>query len=98
MALIRIDYDALNQQASALGGLTSDYEGLIAQMKSLSALIGDGWGGEASAAFQQKLTEYAQQASSLTSALEAFRSYALNAVRGFDEVDTECAASIMNAF
>ena len=98
MALIKVDYDGLTQQASRLGGLTSSYEGLISQMKSLAVRIGEGWEGEASAAYQQKLTEYVQQTTTLTSALEAFRNYALNAVQGFEAADSECAAAIRNSF
>ena len=98
MAMIKIDYDTLNQQASVLSEVKSDYEALIAQMKSITSTVESGWGGDASIAYQQKLIEYIGQATVLVFALEEFRKYAMDAVQGFEIVDQECANAILGSF
>ena len=98
MALIRIDFDALQQQVSTLGNLGSSYEGAIQKLRTLTETIISDWEGDASRAYQEKLTQYAQQAQQLTTALDQFRGYAQSAVDGFEAADAECAGKINGSF
>ena len=53
MAHIKIDYDGLAQQSSALKNYQSTYENLCTRMKNMSDQVASTWEGSAATAFSQ---------------------------------------------
>lgn len=98
MAHIKLDFDALMQQASTLGGLGQNYETLNQRMHTLTEQISSGWEGEASRAYVEMMQKYTKQAEKMTGIIGAFRGYASKATNDFETLDRECAASIRNSF
>ena len=98
MARIKVDVDGLRNYVNVIQGRISEYEALNDRMSSLSSTIIAGWEGESSKAFGEMMAQYAAQAAELTSILEQFRTYALNAAESFERTDTDGAAKIKSSF
>jgi WXG100 family type VII secretion target len=98
MAHIKIHFDGLAQQVSALNNYIQTYESLNTRMKNLTEQMSAGWQGEASRAFLEMMQKYSKEASKLVGVLGAFRGYASNASTDFEEVDKRCASLIRNSF
>jgi WXG100 family type VII secretion target len=98
MAQIRIDYDGLAQQSSALKNYATTYESLCTRMKNMSDQIGTTWDGEAANAFVQLMEQYRQQGSVVTEIIQTIQGYADKASSSFQTVDQESANLIRNSF
>ena len=98
MAHIRIDYDGLMQQASAIGNISSSYEALNTRLKFLEQKIGAGWEGEASRAYAEMMQKYIAQSAKMKTVIDEFKAYAAKVTGDFQEVDKACAALIKNSF
>lgn len=98
MAIIKIVYDGLDQQVSAIGNQIQQYEALNSRAMSLKEKVASTWQGEAANAYVEKLTSYISEAQKMTSILEAFKGYANNSSVKFKELDQSCAIRIRNSF
>lgn len=98
MARIKVDVDGLRNYVNVLQGRVNEYEALNDRMNSLSSTILAGWEGDASKAFAEMMAQYAAQAAELTSILEQFRTYAMDAADRFERTDTDGAAKIKSSF
>jgi WXG100 family type VII secretion target len=98
MALIRIDYDGLAQQSSALKNHASTYESLCASMKDVATGVSDTWTGEAASAFTELMAQYLQQGSIISEIIQTIQGYADTTSNSFQNVDQECATLIRNSF
>ena len=61
MAHIKIDYDGLAQQSSALKNYQSTYENLCTRMRNMSDQVASTWEGSAATAFSKLMQQYQQQ-------------------------------------
>ena len=98
MAHIRIDYDGLAQQSSALKEYASTYESLCSRMKNMSDQISIAWEGEAAEQFARLMEQYQQQGRSVIEIIRTIQGYADTASNSFQSVDQECASLIRNSF
>ena len=95
MAHIKIDYDGLEQQSSALKNYQSTYENLCTRMKNMSDQVASTWEGSAATAFSQLMQQYQQQGSHIIGTIQG---YANTTKNSFQSVDQECANLIRNSF
>lgn len=98
MAHIRINYDGLNQQASAMKAAIQTYEGLNGRMTNLTEQISSSWVGESSRAYVEMMGKYSRQAKEMSQIMQEFLKYTTTALTDFSEVDRRCASRIRNAF
>jgi WXG100 family type VII secretion target len=98
MAHIKIDYDGLMQQASALNNQISQYEALGSKALGLMSQMQSTWKGESCDAYIEMMQGYLREASKMTGVLQAFKEYAEQATRDFSDIDQQCAALINNSF
>ena len=98
MALIKIMYDGLEQQVSAMNNNIQTYESLNARALNLKERISSTWEGEAANAYVEKIGSYISEAQKMTSVLEAFKGYANDSSIRFRDLDQSCAIRIRNSF
>jgi WXG100 family type VII secretion target len=98
MAKIRIDYDGLAQQSSALKSYATTYESLCTRMKNMSEQIATTWDGAAADAFAQLMEQYRQQGTAITEIIQTIQGYADTTSSSFQTVDQESANLIRNSF
>ncbi len=98
MAKIRIDFDALRQQAVSINSMNESYQQITTRFNNLTDQISTGWKGESAAAYVSKMKEYLVQGRKLIDVISAFRSYAVTTADTFEQTDRECASAIRNSF
>ncbi len=98
MALIKIIYDGLDQQATTIGNLIDQYNSLNARATNMRNQIASTWQGQAANAYSEKLGAYISEANKMVDVLEAFKSYANNSSVRFRELDHNCGSAIRNSF
>ena len=94
MARIKVDSSALRSKASEITSQTQQLQDLNSRLDQLIARIGDSWEGEASTAYINMMSRYAEQAKNMIAVMNEFRSYAQKAADEFDAQDKNGASRI----
>lgn len=87
MARIKVDSTALRSKASEITSQIQQLQGLNDRLDALITRIGDSWEGEASRAYINMMSRYANQAKNMIAVMDEFRSYAQKAADEFDAQD-----------
>ena len=98
MAHIRINYDGLQQQSSAMRSCIHNYEAVISRTNSLLAQIQESWEGNASMNYTQRMANYMQQIRKMIEVLNRFRTISDSVANRFSATDTNCANIINRSF
>ena len=98
MAHIKIDTDALLQQAQNINKHSQTYATLGSRVNSLTGQMTASWKGEASTAYLEMMQRYMQQGEYMKSVLETFSKLATEVANDMLETDQKSAAAIRNAF
>lgn len=98
MALIRIDYDGLSAQATKLNTIRENYVGLSSRLHAMIDQIKDGWEGEASVAYYEKMSNYHSKSLKMSNLFDEFRDYTNFVATEFQATDNRCADLISKSF
>lgn len=98
MALIKVNFDGLDQQVGAIANQIQSYEALNTRTTNMINQISATWQGEAATAYIEKLNSYLAEARKMVGVLEAFKGYANISSTEFRELDQNCANDIRNSF
>lgn len=98
MALIRIDYDGLSAQASKLSAIRDNYVGLSSRLHGMIDQIKEGWKGEASVAYYEKMSNYHSKSLKMSNLFDEFRDYTNYVATEFQTTDSRCADLINKSF
>ena len=98
MSDIRINYDGIEEQLSALRTKSSEYETLLKNASALRQAVISSWEGKSANAWSETVNGYINKSSGLINVLGEFSKYAQEVITGFRTLDSECAAMINNSF
>ena len=98
MAIIKVNFDGLEQQAGNIANQIQSYEALNTRATNMINQISSSWQGEAATAYIEKINLYLTEARKMVGVLEAFKRYANSSSAEFRELDQACANDIRNSF
>jgi len=98
MAVIRIDDDALEQNAQNMAKYTENLRRLNGNLDEVIANIGDSWKSTSGADYVARMQGYENKALKVIDVMEAMRQYIETTVTEFRELDKKAATILRQSF
>lgn len=96
MAKIKINEDGLRENKKAIEAKISELHSLNERLTELIFRIRSSWEGDASTQYINTMTHYKQKAETMIDVLTEFRKYIDEALRRFEEIDSNGAKRIQS--
>ena len=98
MAHIRIDTDAVLQQAANINKHSQTYSGLGSRVNSITGQMTASWKGESATAYIEMMQKYMQQGEYMKNVLDLFSRLSTEVTNDILDADQKSAAAIRNSF
>lgn len=98
MANIKINFDGLDQNASALNTKLANYNDLLNRMTQMRQRIKSTWEGKSAESWDNIMEQYIAKSNKYIDVINGFLDYTKNVSSNFSQLDSECANIINNSF
>lgn len=98
MANIKINFDGLDKNVSALNSKLSTYNELLGKMTQMRQTVSSSWEGKAAESWNNIMEQYIAKSNRYVDVISGFIQYVKSVSSEFSQLDSECANNINNSF